>query len=98
VAKIIIDESELIDQKGFEVLEKLARFFDRLDDPYRMPDTMAEWIHKNAKDHGVDTYFSVPVGFSGNAMQLRFTFKKNMMIMEFTDPYGMRLMELRFHD
>jgi hypothetical protein len=98
VAKIIIDESELIDQHGYDTLEKLARFFDRLDDPYRMPDIMAEWLHKQSEASGVDTYYSVPVGYSNYAMQLRFTFKKNMMIMEFTDPTGMRLMELRFHD
>jgi hypothetical protein len=96
VGKIIIDESEIIDTKAMQTLERLASFFDRLDDPYRMPDAMVEWL-KTQNTSGVDSYYSIPVGYGSMAMQLRFTFKKEMMIIEFLDPCGMRLMELRLH-
>ena len=96
MGKIIIDESDIIDTKAMQTLERLASFFDRLDDPYRMPDLMAEWLRAQ-NTSGVDSYYSVPVGFGSATMQLRFVFKKDMMIMEFLDPYGTRLMELRLH-
>lgn len=93
MAKVIVDDSELIDPKA---LEKLARFFDRLDDPYRMPEQMAEFLEEQRKG-GVDTYYANSVGYGPWAMMVRYTFKKDMLMIEFTAPDGMRLMELRLH-
>lgn len=94
--KIVIDDTETLNAGVIESLERLASFFDRLDDPYRMPQTMADWLDAQ-NSSGVDSYYAIPVGYGANAMQLRFVFKKNMIIMEFLDPYGTRLMELRLH-
>jgi hypothetical protein len=97
VAKIIIDDSELIDARSMATLEKLASFFSRIDDPFRMPDAMTEWLHAQNQS-AVDQYYAIPVGYGSMAMQLRFIFKKNMIMMEFLDPNGMRLMEIRLHE
>jgi hypothetical protein len=96
VAKIVIDESELTDPVSMQILERLSRFFDRLDDPYRMPEAMVKFVEDQRKA-GVDTYYSMPIGYGHIAMQLRMTFKRDFMVMEFTAPDGMRLMELRLH-
>lgn len=99
MAKIIIDDSELPDPNALKSLEMLARFFDRIDNPYRMPQLMVDWLENINKEHGgVDTYQAVSIGFAhNNSLTLRFIFKRDMIQMEFTDPYGMRLMELRLH-
>lgn len=96
MAKIIIDDSELIDAHAMQTLEKLASFFTRIDDPYRMPTQMSEILAREYP--GVDQYYAVPVGYGPLAMQLRMTFKKGLMIMEFSSPDGTRLMELRLHE
>lgn len=97
MAKIVIDESELPDPNALKSLEMLARFFDRIDNPYRMPQAMVEWLEAYNKQNTVDTFYSVPVGYSHYALQLRFTFKRDMILLEFHSPDGMRLMELRLH-
>jgi hypothetical protein len=96
VAKIIVDESELADPTSMKILERLSQFFDRLDDPYRMPEAMIEYLD-GQRTGGVDTYYSVPVGYGAMSMQLRFMFKRDFIQMEFSSPDGMRLMELRLH-
>ena len=90
--KIIVEESEQLDLK---MLETLARFFNRLDDPFQMPTLMAEIIDRSHT--GVDTFYMTTIGYGHEAMSLRCTFKKRMLIMEFCAPDGMRLMELRLH-
>lgn len=98
MAKIIIDDSELIDAHSMRVLEKLADFFSRVDDPYRMPEEMSLWLGEYNAQHKVDTFFSVPVGYSHMALRLDFMFKKEMIVMTFSAPDGMRLMEIRLHE
>lgn len=93
MAKVIVDESEYVDPKS---LEKLARFFDRLDDPYRMPELMAEY-HDRQRQGGVDIYYVNTIGYGVEAISVHYTFKKDMLVMEFRAPDGMRLMELRLH-
>jgi hypothetical protein len=97
VGKIIIDESEIIDTKAMQTLERLASFFDRLDDPYRMPELMSEWLKHYNEGHKVDTYYRIPVGYSHEALSLDFMFKSEMIVMTFNLPDGTRLMELRLH-
>lgn len=94
MAKIIIDESEYVDPT---TLAKIANFFERVDNPYRMPELMAQWLTDYNEQHKVDTTYSIPVGYSYNAMRLDFTFKRDMIIMTFMAPDGTRLMELRLH-
>jgi hypothetical protein len=96
MAKVIVDESELIDDNSLDILKKLANFFDRLDDPYRMPELFAEYYDRQ-RQGGVDTYYAVNVGYGYDALSLHMTFKKDMLVMEFRGPDGMRLMELRLH-
>lgn len=96
MGKIIIDESELTDPKAFQVLQSIARFFDKLDDPYRMPELMAEYYDKQ-RQGGVDTYYAVNVGYGHDALSLHMTFRRDTLSMEFRAPDGMRLMELRLH-
>lgn len=96
VPKVIIDGNEL-DSSVIQSLDKLASFFDRLDNPYRMPELMSQWLDHYNDQHKVDTFYSVPVGYSAESMSLLFTFKRDMMVLEFRDPYGTRLMELRLH-
>lgn len=94
MAKVIIDESEYVDPKA---LAKIAAFFDQIQSPYRMPEAMADWLDKYNEQHKVDTFYQVSVGYSHDAFGLRFTFKRDMIHMEFVAPDGMRLMELRLH-
>lgn len=96
MAKIIVDESELADPDSMKILERLSRFFDRLDDPYRMPELMAEYYERQ-RQGGVDTYYVSNVGYGHEALSLHMTFKRDMLVMEFRAPDGMRLMELRLH-
>lgn len=91
MGKIIIDESEIIDTQAMQTL------FHRMEHPYQMPDMMAQWLHEFTGSSGVDTYHIVPVGYGPRPLSLRFIFKKEMIMMEFTDPYGARLMELQLH-
>lgn len=97
MAKIVIDDSELIDAHAMQTLEKLASFFNRIDDPYRMPELMGEWLKEYNKQHKVDTFYSVPIGYSHMALRLDFMFKQDMIMMTFNAPDGTRLMELRLH-
>jgi hypothetical protein len=93
--KFVVDESEMIDPKA---ILKLSDFLEKLHEPYRMPQAMADWLHHDNEERGgVDTYYQVPVGYGRDAMSLRFTFKREMILMEFTDAFGMRLMELRLY-
>lgn len=96
MAKIIVDESELLGNGTVDALDRLARFFDRLDDPYRMPEAMIEYLAKQ-RETGVDTYYTAQVGYGPWAMSLSMTFKRDLLVMEFRSPDGMRLMELRLH-
>jgi hypothetical protein len=96
MAKIVIDESQIIDSGVISSLEKLARFFDRLDDPYRMPEAMVAHLEAQ-RESGRDTYYNVVIGYGPSAMSLRCMFKKTMLIMEFCSPCGERLMELKLH-
>lgn len=96
MAKVIVDDSEIIDPASLKVLENLARFFDRLDDPYRMPEAMVEYFHRQ-RESGVDIYYQSVIGYGSYALSLRCTFKRDMLVMEFVAPDGMRLMELRLH-
>lgn len=97
MGKVILDEDNIPDNFTLESLDRIARFFSRLDDPYRMPETMVEWLKAYNEEHKVDTVYQVTVGYSHNAMALRFTFKRDMIFMEFVSPDGMRLMEIRLH-
>lgn len=97
VAKVIIDDSELGETLSTGALEKIARFFERLDAPYQMPPLMSEWLHEYMRQQQVDTFFQIPVGYSHNSLSLKFMFKSEMIIMEFFLPDGTRLMELRLH-
>lgn len=94
MAKVIVDESEYVDPAA---LAKIASFFDQMQNPYRMPELMAQWLDHYNEQHKVDTFYQVVVGYSHDAMSLRFTFKRDMIVMEFCAPDGMRLMELRLH-
>jgi len=98
VAKIIIDDSELIDAHAMQTLEKLASFFSRIDDPYRMPELMKQWLDEYNGEQRVDTFYRIPVGYSHKALALDFIFKKDMIIMTFSSPDGTRLMEIRLHE
>ena len=97
MGKIIIDESEIIDTQAMKTLEKLASFFHRMEHPYQMPDAMANWLHEFTGSSGTDSYHAVPIGYGPTPLTLRCIFKKEMIVMEFSDPYGMRLMELQLH-
>ena len=96
MSKILIEESDVVDPASMKVLEDIARFFNRLDDPYRMPEAMIEYLAKQ-RESGVDTYYTCPVGYGSWSMSLAFIFKRDMLVMEFRTPDGMRLMELRLH-
>lgn len=98
MGKIVIDESELADQDTMRTMRRLADFFDRFDNPYRMPNAMVEWLRDYNEMQKVDTFYQVPVGYSHNALSLRFMFKRSMIQMEFCLPDGTRLMELRLHE
>jgi hypothetical protein len=97
VSKILIEESDVVDPASMKVLEDIARFFNRLEDPYRMPSLMADWLRDYNGQHKVDTTYRIPVGYSHNALALDFVFKTDMMVMTFNLPDGTRLMELRLH-
>lgn len=97
MGKIIIDESEIIDTQAMRTLEKLASFFHRMEHPYQMPDAMADWLHRFTGESGVDTYHQVPIGYGHEPLSLRCVFKKELLVMEFYDVTGMRLMELQLH-
>lgn len=96
MARVIVDESDLIDPASLKVLENLANFFTRLDDPYRMPELMVEY-YRQQRQGGVDTYYVTNVGYGHEALSLHMTFKKEYLVMEFRAPDGTRLMELRLH-
>ena len=81
---------------ALQALERIADFFERINDPYRMPELMVEYYNKQ-RQSGVDTYYQCPVGFGYEAMSLRMTFRKNQLELEFFSPDGTRLMELRLH-
>lgn len=99
MTKVVTELDELMQSKeNARALASIAKLFDRIDDPYRLPDTFAEWLaHYHETNGGVETYYQIPVGYGHLNLSLRFIFKKNMLIMEFVDPVGMRLMELRLH-
>lgn len=98
MAKILIEESDTIDAKSLETLKSVARFFDRMEDPYRMPDLMSDWLTDYNSLQKVDTFYQIPVGYGGNSLSLSFMFKKGLIIMTFMLPDGTRLMELRLHE
>jgi hypothetical protein len=96
----MIDLSEITgeikpDQRQ-EFLTALTKVLLRMGDPFKMPELMSEWL-KDQTQHGVDTYYVVPVGDGSLNLQLRFTFKREMIFMEFVDPFSTRLMEIRLH-
>lgn len=96
----MIDLTELTGQISVsdreQFLNALFKIVQQLGDPYQMPDAMVSWLDAQNKS-GVDSYYQIPVGYGSMNLSLRFTFKKQMIIMEFIDPYGTRLMELRLH-
>ncbi len=81
---------------AIERLARIADFFDRINDPYRMPELMVEYYNKQ-RQSGVDTYYQCVVGYGYEALSLRFTFRRDCLEMEFCAPDGMRLMNLRLH-
>jgi hypothetical protein len=96
MAKIVIDEDDLPDKGQAMAIESMAKFFQMLHDPYQLPDAMAHWLDTNNAS-GVDQRQWVSVGYGPMNLQVEFTMKKSMIIMEFSDATGMRLMELRLH-
>lgn len=94
MSKIVIDSEQMPD---IDALNKIAAFFDQIQNPYRMPELMKQWLRNYNEQHQVDTFYMHSVGYSHNALSVRWTFKKDMIEMEFCLPDGTRLMVLRLY-
>lgn len=97
--KVVTELDELLQSKeNARTLASIARLFDRIDDPFKMPDAMIEWLKEHhAETGGADQYFAYPLGFGYKALMCDVLFKSTMIVLQFKTPDGFRLMELRLH-